>query len=490
MNIKKSGSKKSLGVNAALNALKAMLSIIFPLITYPYALRVLGVENIGKVDFSSSVVNYFLLIAGLGISTYAIREGAILRDESKAFEKFCSELLTINFISSAIAIILLICITIAVPKFHDYTLLLAIQGLQIIGNLIGVVWLYTIEEDFAYITIRAVVVHIIALMMLFAFVHTESDYVCYAATTVVANAGANIFNFFHAKKYVKLRLTRKINIKKHIKPIMIIFGSNVASTIYVNSDKTILGFLTSDYYVGLYSSAVNVYSVLKTCMIAVITVSLPRLSNYYSSNNKDQYIKGAEYIYKMFSVLLFPVVVGIFITSDDIIRILGGDAYAPASSALRLLSISLLFSILATYFTNVVLLPMKMEKDILYATIISAGLNIGLNFLLLGRFKQNGAAFTTLLAEAAMFLYQYYKTKDKFKLKVSAKFNVSLLVGCIGIFLVSFLVDIIVKGFLLNFIGKVLASVTVYCVILVLFKNEMILLAIKKGKNIISRGRI
>lgn len=489
MGIEKSGSRKSLGVNAVLNALKALLSIIFPLITYPYALRILGVENIGKVDFSSSVVNYFLLIAGLGISTYAIREGAIIRDDAKLFGKFCSELFTINCISSIVSSILLICITVLVPKFHSYALLIAIQGLQIVGNLIGVIWLYTIEEDFSYITIRAVVVHIIALVMLFVFVHDESDYIFYAGTTVVANAGANIFNFFHARKYVNLRLTKKTNIRRHIKPIMIIFGSNVASTIYVNSDKTILGFLTNDYYVGLYSAAVNVYSVLKTCMIAVITVSLPRLSNFYSSNKKEQYINGAGYIYKMFSVLLFPVVVGIFITSEDIIRILGGNAYEPASTALRLLSISLLFSILATYFTNVVLLPMKMEKDILYATIISAGINIGLNFLLLGKFKQNGAAFTTLLAEAAMFLYQYFRTRNKFKLRVSQKFNLSILVGCLSIFGVSFIVDFFVKEFLLNFTVKVVVSILAYCIILALFRNEIILMAIKKGKNILFRGR-
>ena len=44
-------SRKSLGKNAALNTFKTILSVIFPLITYPYAARVLRVENIGRVDF-------------------------------------------------------------------------------------------------------------------------------------------------------------------------------------------------------------------------------------------------------------------------------------------------------------------------------------------------------------------------------------------------------------------------------------------------------
>ena len=52
------------------------MNIIFPLITFPYASNVLQVENLGKVNFASSVCGYFLLFAGLGISSYAVREGS------------------------------------------------------------------------------------------------------------------------------------------------------------------------------------------------------------------------------------------------------------------------------------------------------------------------------------------------------------------------------------------------------------------------------
>lgn len=69
--------KKSLAKNAALNMFKTLMSMIFPLVTYPYVTRILQVENIGKINFSGSVVSYFTLLAGLGISTYAIREGAV-----------------------------------------------------------------------------------------------------------------------------------------------------------------------------------------------------------------------------------------------------------------------------------------------------------------------------------------------------------------------------------------------------------------------------
>lgn len=68
--------KRSLKKNALLNAIRQITSALFPLITVPYATRVLGAEHYGLVNFSASIINYFVLIAGLGISSYAVREGA------------------------------------------------------------------------------------------------------------------------------------------------------------------------------------------------------------------------------------------------------------------------------------------------------------------------------------------------------------------------------------------------------------------------------
>ena len=60
--------------NTIYNAVKSVCGIVYPLITFPYISRVLLAENIGKINFSGSVVSYFSLIASIGISTYAIRE--------------------------------------------------------------------------------------------------------------------------------------------------------------------------------------------------------------------------------------------------------------------------------------------------------------------------------------------------------------------------------------------------------------------------------
>lgn len=62
----KSIKKKSMKLNMVFNALNGMMNVIFPLITFPYISKVLGVEELGKVNFSYSVIGYFSLLAGVG----------------------------------------------------------------------------------------------------------------------------------------------------------------------------------------------------------------------------------------------------------------------------------------------------------------------------------------------------------------------------------------------------------------------------------------
>ena len=109
--------QKSLGLNAVLNGIKQCCSIIFPLITFPYISRVLGNDGYGKYSFSYSVTNYFILLAALGIYTYAIREGAKVRDDQKEVDKFCSQVFSINVCSAAISLLLLSIMVFCLPKF-------------------------------------------------------------------------------------------------------------------------------------------------------------------------------------------------------------------------------------------------------------------------------------------------------------------------------------------------------------------------------------
>ena len=92
-----------MGANLFANGIKTLMTVLFPLITFPYASRVLGASGIGKVNYASSIVSYFSMFAALGISTYAVREGARIRDDREKFSKFAKEMININLCTTLIS---------------------------------------------------------------------------------------------------------------------------------------------------------------------------------------------------------------------------------------------------------------------------------------------------------------------------------------------------------------------------------------------------
>ena len=161
--------KRSLGINAFLNSLRSVLNLLFPLITFPYVSRILSVNGMGIYNFSNTYVNYFILIAGLGIATYAVREGAKYRDNKGLISKFASQVFTINIYSTIIAYILLLGSLVIFKNLHNYVSCILIFGLLIIFTTVGTEWIYTIYEDSSYITIRSILFKILSIVFTLYF---------------------------------------------------------------------------------------------------------------------------------------------------------------------------------------------------------------------------------------------------------------------------------------------------------------------------------
>ena len=186
--------------NAFLTTIRTVLSMIIPLITFPYIARVLSVDEIGQFNFSNSVVSYFLLVAGLGISTYAIREGAKIRDCQEKINKFSSEMYFINFISTIVSYIAMAISLIVVPKFTGYRTLILILSVSIFLNCFGRQWIFNIYEDFTTITVLQIVFQIISIIFLFLFVRSEGDVNIYAFVCLFSSSGPFVLYGILSKK--------------------------------------------------------------------------------------------------------------------------------------------------------------------------------------------------------------------------------------------------------------------------------------------------
>ena len=474
---------RSLGENAALNALRTGLSIIFPLITYPYAFRILHATGMGKVSFASSIVSYFSLLAGLGISSYAVREGAKVRENRNDFNHFADEIFSINIVSTIISYLILFTCVALVPKFSSYRLLLIISSLTIIIKTLSVDWINTVYEDFVFITIRTIIAEFLILVLLFLTVKTSEDYYKYAALSISTDLLVCISNMIYCRRYANIKLTRHLNIRKHIRPILTLFANAVATTIYVNSDTTMLGWMVGDYTAGIYSLAVRVYTVIKNMLAAIYSVAIPRIS-YFAGQHDVNSIKAvySSIISKVLKILI-PASIGLFCISREIVLFMGGQEYIEATVTLQILSISLIGAIFGGMITYCLNIPLGREKTNMEATILSAMINIGLNVFLIPVLKQNGAALTTLISEFFVFFYCISRHQDLKKYIDVKQIRNSLwhsLVGAGLIIVIDLLTHAVFKNIYIIILSTVVLSAFFYFLFLMAVKDNFALEVRKK----------
>ena len=480
--------EKKIGINAILNVIKTSLSVIFPLITYPYALRILGAEGIGKVTYGSSIISYFALIAMLGVSTYAIREGAKRKKNKEDFNKFANELFTINLIFTVISYILLFLSLVFVEKFKEYKFLLILQSLSIILTTIGLDWINIVYEDFLFITVRSIFSHILTLILLFILVHKPEDYYMYALLTVASNGLTCVTNWFYCKKYVNIHLTFHPNFRKHIKPLLLLFMNAITISIYVNFDMTMLGWIKSDYDVGLYALAVKIYTIIKNIMVAVYAVAIPRLAYYIGNNMNNEYKKLCSDIWSYLSLILIPSGIGLICVAPEITLFMGGEEFVSSALALQILAIALIFSIFGGIVTACMNITLNREKDNLISTSISAVLNCLLNLIFIPVFSLYGAAFTTLISEIFVFMYCFIKIPKKERYMNFNIINKSIfhaIVGSVIMFIFSYIIRMLVISSILRLVLIIGVCVIIYFITLFILKNEYLLnsLSIIKHKN-------
>lgn len=475
--------QKSIKTNFIFNFIKVLLSLIFPLITFPYASRILLPEGIGKVDFANSIIAYFLLIASLGINTYAIREGAKVRDDKEKLSNFFQEIFIINTITTVIAYIALFLSIYMIPNFYEYRELLLITGLTIGFSTLGIEWLYGALEEYKYITIRAFIFNIISLILLFTCVKTQEDYVKYAIIQVISNVGSNIMNFINSRKFVSLRKTMKYNFKRHIKPIMVIFGLNLSCNIYMNFDKTCLGIISGDEAVGLYTVALKINRIVLSLITALGTVLLPRLSYYLENDNITEYKVLINKAFNFIFMFSLPAAIGLYLLSTPLINIMSGEKYLQADITMKILTAIIPIISISNLIAVQIFIPFGKEKYALISSSVAAIVNLAVNLTLIPTYGQSGAAIGTVLAEMIALIICIYLCRKIIELKNSTKYLKQYIGGTILITVTYFGISKLITSNILLIITMCTTGVIEYIIFLFICKNEYLIELYKQIKE-------
>ena len=404
--------KNTIKKNAFFNIIYNVVNIVFPLITFPYVSRVLMVSGLGKVTFFSSISNYAVMLASLGIATYGTRAISRVRDNEKDLSKTAYELLIINCLATIAVVALLLISSIFISKLFAEPVLLFINCMVVFATPFGMNWLFSGLEQYGYITKRTIAIKTISLLLVFMLVKKPDDYCIYAAILSFSTVGANIINFLYARKYVSFKYVEEREYGKHIKPMLVLFASSLAVSVYINLDTIMLGFITGNEQVGLYTVAVKVKSLLLVAINAISTVLLPRLSYYLANDRWNDFQRILEKSISTIVMISAPLVLFFMIEAKNCVLFLGGTEYLDAAMCMVIVMPILLISGFSNITGNQILIPMGKENCFMKAVISGAIVDLVLNFLLMPRWGCIGAAVATIAAECTQLGIQIYFSRN------------------------------------------------------------------------------
>lgn len=406
--------------NLVYSTVLTVSSYLFPLITFPYVTRVLGVASYGICSFYDSIVEYFILFSMLGIANLGIREIARAKEDKQQLAKTFSGLLSLNMLTTLISLVALLIFGLTNPEIAEHPQMIYIGAAKVLANSLVLEWFYKGIEDFRYITVRSILVRCLFVVAVFIFVRDTDDYVTFFAistSTYVINAAINLV---HLRKYITFSgLT--FDFRGFVKPYIILGVYQLLTSMYTTLNVVILGFISGETQVGLYSTAVKLYTIIISFFTAFSGTILPRMSSLACKQDFESFNKLIGKSTGVLYLFCFPVIMITVLFAPTIIDIIAGSEFSQSVTPMRIVMPLMLVIGFEQVLIYQILFPLQRDKAIFVNSVLGAVTGLTLNFVLIPQLQAVGAALAwagselVVLMSAMIFVSKICRFNFNFK---------------------------------------------------------------------------
>ena len=476
---------QSVKVNYILNLINTGTQMLFPLITFPYVCRVIEADGIGQINFFQSIISYISLFTCLGIPMYAIREIARDRSDVVQMNRTAMEILLLHSMLTLVgyAIVAILCLT--VPQIQVNIPLFLILSLTIFFTAIGCEWFYQGIEDFKYITIRGLIIKTVSVVLLFIFVKSKTDLLYYGCYTVFGVLGGNIFNFFRLRKYIHREniIFSELHIKRHIKPVLKVFSFSVVTSIYLQLNTVLLGFLKNALAVGYFAAATKVMQMLLTMSACLGSVMMPRASHLIAENKEDEFNRLIQKSYDFTLAIALPMTIGLIFCAPSLITALCGVKFEHSILPSQIIAPIILMVAISNVFGIQVLFPKGKINIVTLCCGIGAVADLILNLCLIPFFSYIGTSIAYLGAEVATTVSMYFIGRKYIPIIYFKKSHLTYVLGCIVMAFALYGLSLLQLPTLTILLLQGCCGVLAYFIILCICKDEMLVQILSKIKR-------
>ncbi len=471
--------------NYAYNVVYQILTIILPLITAPYISRTIGANGLGIYSFSYSIAQYFALFILLGVNNYGNRTIAAIRDDkdqrSVKFWEIYFLQITLGVI--VISIYLLYCTFFV----KDNMVIALIQVIYLLSVAFDINWFFFGIENFKVTVTRNIVIKILTVVATFTLVKNESDLVLYSLILSFSYLINQLILWKYLKDEVNFKWVEVKNVLSHLKQNVLLFIPVVATSIYVLTDKVMIGFFSTMTEVGLYEYAEKIRNIPMGFITALGTVMLPKITNLIANNKNDEAVEYTKtsMIFAMFCA--FALAFGLAGIAQEFIPWFYGEEFYDSIKILQLLVLSILFASWANVIRTQILIPNHKDNIYIWSTVCGAVSNIVLNIFLIKKYGAIGAVIATVTSEFVVAFYQTIRLDKNIRIKGMIKYIIFYIIAGVIMFLgVRIIGEKMIVSPLTTIIQVVIGAIiyiTICGILLFMSRDKMIIEELKKRGN-------
>ena len=387
---------------------------IFPLITLPYLVRVLGPEKFGLIAFAQAFIGYFIILTDYGFNLSATKEISIYRDNKEKISKIFNSVIIIKLGFMTVSFLILSFLVLTIPKFKNDWLIYFFTFGMVLGNVLFPVWFFQGMERMKYITSLNITAKLIFTTSIFIFIRKMQDYIYVPLISSLGSIIVGVLSLWIVYKNFKVNFTLPDfkGIKYQLKEGWHIFISTVAISLYTTSNTFILGLFTNNTIVGYYSAAEKIIKASYGLLTPVSQTAYPYISKLVTES-KQKALNFIRKLAKLVGIGTFTLSSFLFIFATPIVNIVLGPQYQQSIVVLRILAFLPFIIGLSNILGIQTMLTFNLKRTF-SRILISAGLlNVTLALILSPLYQHIGVSIAVLVTEMFVTLSMFFYLEKK-----------------------------------------------------------------------------
>lgn len=381
--------------------LDTFTSYLFPLITLPYVVRVLGARGFGMVAFAQSLVSYINVIVDFALALSGTRAVAQCAHNRSQTSQVVTNALTLRLAlaTAFLPIIFVLCHSVA--AFREARAIVFILYATAFATALSASWLFLAFEAMWFLARINLVINVAVIVGIFSFVRSPEDIQVYAALLAAGPLAGSLVSLVLAFRWFSLTpLPPSLSgVVRTARQGAALFLSQASIALYTTGNAFLLGTLASKEAVGYFAAADKVVRAVLRLVAPLTTAIFPRMVQAAQRSAQELGAR-ARTLLLLYGALGASLALGLWLVAPWAVALFFGPGFSSAAAVLRIVSAIVFLVALSNVLGVHVLLPAGRDRAFTGITVAAGLTNVLLAWLLVPRWQAQGMAWAVVGSEA------------------------------------------------------------------------------------------